>query len=674
MPARLRFRHRVGLLVVIAAAGLVTATAVTLVLGRRAERQLSGIETRYVPLVELDRDLADMYQRLTRALEDAASAADDAKLADADALVRAMHARLAEARPMIQDNGGEPDVLEAAFDDYYATARGVAAAIAGGAAAATLAPQIEQMRVRQLALAAQLAEATNPDRGALAEAFETARATQRQALVIDIAVAVGVLGLMLFASWRLISRTVRSLQAVSAGVERLASGEFATEIEVSSPDELGDLAREANRTAERLREYRAHTQALLEQTRQQADELARTSRYKSEFLANMSHELRTPLNSIMVLSKVLANNAGGELAVKHVELANTIHRCGEELLGLINEVLDLSKIEAGKQEIAVAQVATADIAAYARSMFRPLAEQKRLGFSVEVGDGVPSEIRTDWSRLAQILKNLVANAIKFTEKGAVTVTIAARGQDLAIAVSDSGIGIAREKLGWIFEAFAQAETGTSRKFGGTGLGLTIAKQLAARLGGDLTVDSELGTGSTFTLALPVAGPREESEAPAPPVAHAATPAISSAAIPLPMPPERTPAEPLPDGVSVLLVEDDMRTMYSLASSLRGRKVTVHLATDADEALRELERTGGVDAILLGGGAGAAERLRADARWQRLPIVTLGEPGDVPKPVDVERLLAVVRERLAHRADQADAGTGTVKQNVVPGSAASATQI
>ena len=705
MLVPLKFRHRIGLIVVLAAAALVAVTAVTLVLGRRGALQLAGIETRYVPLVELDRDLKTLFAQIPRALEDAAATAEESMLRDADALYDKLVARLRAGVGVMLDNGADPVALEAELHDYYGNAHQVAAALVAGDPASSLTANIDAMTRAKQALTAHLAQATTPDRRRLAAAFAAARASQRNALWLDIFVACGALVLIGLMSWRLIRYTVSTLRAVSVGVEWLARGDVTHEIEVTSDDELGELAREANQTAARLREYREQAQRHAAELREayatlesrnatlvaaqqlleeRAEELTRASRYKSEFLANMSHELRTPLNSIMILSAVLAENRDLNMTAKQLEFATLINRSGDELLALINEVLDLSKIEAGKQVMVIEPVLVADVVDYLRRMFQPLAMQKNLAFEVETSDDLPVRIRTDRARLAQIVKNLIANALKFTECGRVWVRVSRglsgerRGgaplveDPIAIAVSDTGIGIAADQHAWIFEAFAQADVGISRKFGGTGLGLTIAKELAIRLGGDLTVESTLGAGSTFSVVLPIAGPAA-SEAPvvraapmslAPPIAElrprnreAAAPATARA----------DPGEqPSLDGKTVMIVDDDMRNVYSLSNALRGNHVEVITAADGQEALHELGHTERVDLVLIDvmtsrvDGYEATRQIRAIERFRDLPIIALtasttpgqrekclaaGASDYLAKPVDVAHLLGVLRDWL-----------------------------
>jgi len=247
-----------------------------------------------------------------------------------------------------------------------------------------------------------------------------------------------------------------------------------------------------------------------------ANELALTSKYKSEFLANMSHELRTPLNSQLMLSKLLSENKSGNLDKKQIEYAETIHACGIELLDLINEVLDLSKIESGKMTFDIKDVPFVDLKKWSDKNFRPLAKEKNLGFAVQLSKDLPDKIKTDENRLKQLLKNLLSNAFKFTNKGKVEFKIAVAYEGwspdnkalnvaetvISFAVTDTGIGIPKDKQKIIFEAFQQTDGTTSRKFGGTGLGLSICREIIRLFNGEIKVDSQVSKGSTFTFYLP----------------------------------------------------------------------------------------------------------------------------------------------------------------------------
>ncbi|WP_086860164.1 HAMP domain-containing protein [Streptomyces milbemycinicus] len=258
---------------------------------------------------------------------------------------------------------------------------------------------------------------------------------------------------------------------------------------------------------------------------ERAEQLAVSMRYKSEFLANMSHELRTPLNSLLILAKLLADNADGNLSPKQVEFAETIHGAGSDLLQLINDILDLSKVEAGKMDVSPTRIALIQLVDYVEATFRPLTAEKGLDFSVRVSPELPATLHTDEQRLLQVLRNLLSNAVKFTDTGAVELVIRPAGADvpdgireqllehgalrdpdaemIAFSVTDTGIGIASSKMRVIFEAFKQADGTTSRKYGGTGLGLSISREIARLLGGEIHAASEPGRGSTFTLYLPL---------------------------------------------------------------------------------------------------------------------------------------------------------------------------
>ncbi|APU44650.1 hybrid sensor histidine kinase/response regulator [Streptomyces sp. TN58] len=287
-------------------------------------------------------------------------------------------------------------------------------------------------------------------------------------------------------------------------------------------EEKAELLAQQNRDIEVKNTEIEEARQVLEE---RAEQLAVSMRYKSEFLANMSHELRTPLNSLLILAKLLADNADENLSPKQVEFAETIHGAGSDLLQLINDILDLSKVEAGKMDVSPTRIALVQLVDYVEATFRPLTAEKGLDFSVRVSPELPATLHTDEQRLLQVLRNLLSNAVKFTDTGAVELVIRPAGADvpaaireqlleagslreadadlIAFSVTDTGIGIAASKMLVIFEAFKQADGTTSRKYGGTGLGLSISREIARLLGGEIHAASEPGRGSTFTLYLPL---------------------------------------------------------------------------------------------------------------------------------------------------------------------------
>ncbi|MEU6737294.1 HAMP domain-containing protein [Streptomyces physcomitrii] len=287
-------------------------------------------------------------------------------------------------------------------------------------------------------------------------------------------------------------------------------------------EEKAELLAQQNRDIEVKNTEIEEARQVLEE---RAEQLAVSMRYKSEFLANMSHELRTPLNSLLILAKLLADNADSNLTPKQVEFAETIHGAGSDLLQLINDILDLSKVEAGKMDVSPTRIALVQLVDYVEATFRPLTAEKGLDFSVRVSPELPATLHTDEQRLLQVLRNLLSNAVKFTDSGAVELVIRTASADVPVAireqlleagslvdadadliafsVTDTGIGIAASKMRVIFEAFKQADGTTSRKYGGTGLGLSISREIARLLGGEIHAASEAGRGSTFTLYLPL---------------------------------------------------------------------------------------------------------------------------------------------------------------------------
>ncbi|GAB1819789.1 HAMP domain-containing protein [Herbidospora sp. RD11066] len=289
------------------------------------------------------------------------------------------------------------------------------------------------------------------------------------------------------------------------------SQRLATELQVRQ-EELQSSNAELEEKAELLAQQNRDIETKnseIEQARQEledrAQQLALASKYKSEFLANMSHELRTPLNSLLILAQLLAQNPARNLTAKQVEYANVIHSAGTDLLQLINDILDLSKIEAGKMNITLEAMPLRQLLDYVEATFRPLTTEKGLRFDVIVAPDVPLQLLMDEQRLRQVLRNLLSNAVKFTERGSVELRIERSDNDtLAFHVVDTGIGIAEGNLSQIFDAFQQADGTTSRRYGGTGLGLSISREIAALLDGEIKAVSKLGEGSTFSLFIPLA--------------------------------------------------------------------------------------------------------------------------------------------------------------------------
>ncbi len=422
---------------------------------------------------------------------------------------------------------------------------------------------------------------------------------------------------------------------------------------------------------QRQQEELQQTNGEIEEARraleERAEQLALSSRYKSEFLANMSHELRTPLNSLLILARLLSDNAEHNLTPKQIEFAQTIHNAGIDLLQLINDILDLSKVEAGKMDLHVAEVPVVDVLEYVQATFRPLTAEKSLAFDVEVAPDVPETLLTDAHRLQQILRNLLSNAVKFTAAGSVRLRMSrvdrsvlpegsrvGDGPALALSVQDTGIGIEVNKQRLIFEAFQQADGTTSRRYGGTGLGLSISREIAGLLGGEIVVESTPGQGSTFTLFLPLTPPASAVPAlavlPQPRTAPPPTPELRDESAPGEPAAARTP------GRHDLLVAVDAPALAELAVRVgEERGFTVTSAAAAEEGLA-LAREHVPDAIVVGLGATLddgrplLEALKASPVTRHVPVHVLECPDEEADRPGVEN----GRRDLRHRALKAGA--------------------
>ncbi|HAI94334.1 MAG TPA: histidine kinase [Xanthomonadaceae bacterium] len=452
--------------------------------------------------------------------------------------------------------------------------------------------------------------------------------------------------------------------------QRLAASE--EELRVQA-EELQASNEELRQKSEILNEQKQVLEDLQRETELKAQALARASQYKTDFLANMSHELRTPLNSLLILSKELAENAQQHLDAEEVESAQVIHDSGSNLLRLINDILDLSKIEAGKMDVYREEVEVEAITREVMRHFRHVALDNRLAFDIEVGDDVPATLGTDRPKLQQILNNLLGNAFKFTHEGSVTLRVVRAGHALlrrigaddaahylAMSVADTGIGIPQERLDSIFEAFEQVDSSTSRHYGGSGLGLAIARKLAQLLGGQLLADSVVEEGSTFTLMLPLDEVAPvAAAAPARPVQDMMRnpAALSHAATPAPrltdwIPDDRHTISP--GDTVILTIEDDPAFARILVDMIRRKGHRALAAADGETGL-ELARSYRPTAILLDvmlpgmDGWSVMEQLRREPALRSIPVhfisavdeaakgEAMGAVGYLTKPVDRKAL-------------------------------------
>ncbi|HVR82580.1 MAG TPA: response regulator, partial [Luteimonas sp.] len=460
----------------------------------------------------------------------------------------------------------------------------------------------------------------------------------------------------------------------------------------ASEEELRQQAEELQASNEELRqsgdilnEQKRSLEALQRETQENAEEIARASQYKSDFLSNMSHELRTPLNSLLILSRSLSDNDDGNLSADQIESAQVIYESGSNLLRLINDILDLSKVEAGKMELVLDEFALEDLTANLARNFRHMAADKGLQLEISADPELPPTLRNDRGRVEQVLSNLLSNAIKFTSHGAVRVHVGRPQADsvlptgmqaahtIAVAVADTGIGIPADKLDRVFQAFEQVDAGTSRRYGGTGLGLTISCSIARLLGGGILVRSEVGAGSTFTLLL---RDRIESD-------EAATPALmpSRTAVKVPriaatsalaiaddreaLQPGNATSPAPPTTPTILVVEDDPAFARILADMIHRKGYRVLAAADGEDGIelaRRYQPTGILLDVILPGADGwtVIDKLKADARTRHIPVHfisavdegararDLGAVGFLTKPVTREAIAGAF-DRLLHFA-------------------------
>jgi len=472
-----------------------------------------------------------------------------------------------------------------------------------------------------------------------------------------------------------------ALQAKTTELERQSERLIASEEELRlQAEELQSSNEELIEKTESLNRQKYVLEDLQQETAEKAAELARASQYKSEFLANMSHELRTPLNSLLILSRSLADNDTGNLDEEQIESAQIIHDAGNSLLHLINDILDLSKVEAGKMELVIDELPLPALIQRLRRTFAHVAEDKGLAFTLDVDGGLPSNLRTDGGKLEQVVNNLLSNAFKFTASGAVGLHIGRPGADvlvpdallgqplIALTVSDTGIGIPADKFQRVFNAFEQVDAGTSRQFGGTGLGLAISRRIAQLLGGDILLRSESGRGSEFTVLLPETPPASQQTATDPPQIAPGRPVRAKSPHLLPETIADDRGALAPGDVSILVIEDDPAFARILIDMVHRKGYRALAAGDGETGLqlaRELRPTGILLDVSLPtmDGWTVLDTLKADDATRAIPVHFIsatdghaqgsdrGAVGFLTKPVSRESIGAALEKLLHFAADR-----------------------
>jgi signal transduction histidine kinase/ActR/RegA family two-component response regulator len=425
-------------------------------------------------------------------------------------------------------------------------------------------------------------------------------------------IAILLLGVVFFVARLIAVKTERLGNDLADGISRVLEHDEPVSFSWQRPQELNELGTNLTRLSE---QHTEHSRAL----RDYAEELEASNRYKSEFLANVSHELRTPLNSILLLSKMLSESSTGKLSAEESRQAQVIHDAGADLKALIDNILDLSRIDARQMTLLAESVNLRKLLNDVLALLKPQFDEKHLDLALDIDGAAPETIITDGEKVRQIVINFLSNAVKFTESGGATVRLEP-GDSCAVNISvcDTGIGIPEGKWGLVFEAFKQADGSTSRRYGGTGLGLTISQELASLVGGKIDVTSEAGKGSTFSLMLPLEIPAlsEEADTGKPPDGQPDMPADQ--------------ALPMADyqGARVLLVDDDVRNLLALTPLLERWGLEVMAAGDGEEALETLETADEFRLVLMDimmpgvDGLEVIRQMRQRQAFRDLPVIAL----------------------------------------------------
>jgi signal transduction histidine kinase/DNA-binding response OmpR family regulator len=627
--ARMPFRVQTKLL-----AAFLAIAALLIVVGAAGLQVLTGVNERTVELIRSERKIAAYRQvqhdttsqlyRVTSAL----LANDDRSLDSALRQLNQFGYDLERLQFVAKDEGELLGRVKQDYDRFVAVVNKVVELIRHGNVAEAREVQLKETQPLANSLERLTNQLVNKAEADMVAGIDASESAYRTAKLDVILFAIGSIGLALLLGRTISWSLVGPIGEIDARLSRIAEGDFTQRVAIANHDELGALAANVNRTCEQLG-------ALYQQ-------LEAASQHKSAFLANMSHELRTPLNAVIGYSEMLQEMAEDEGFDQFVPDLAKIRDAGRHLLNLINDILDLSKIEAGKMDLYLEEVDLKALVEEVRSIVAPLATSSGNRFDIVYPDDVGT-FYTDRTKLKQSLLNLLGNASKFTQRGRVALELRPGDEELSFIVSDTGIGMTEEQIGRLFQAFSQADASTTRRYGGTGLGLAITKHFCEMLGGRIAVESAPGAGSTFTITLPA---QVAPEAVAGPELVAATPLVTAG----------------DHRALVMVVDDDPHSRELLTAIVRREGYRVIEASDGEVAL-SLAREHRPDIITLDvlmprlDGWAVLAALKSDVGLREIPVIivtvladrgialSLGATEFVTKPVDRARLAAVIRENV-----------------------------